>query len=89
MTFEATYYFRIVCLGDSNVGKTTMCTSIIRKKIFDDCISEVASTIGAEFTSTTEIFEQNKNVRLDLWDTAGQEKFRSLVPLFFRHADML
>ena len=80
-----THYFRIVCLGNSNVGKTTMCT-VIRKNKFDEF--PAANTIGAEFSSTTDFFDQNKKIRVDLWDIAGQEKYRSLVTLFFRYADL-
>ncbi len=70
---------RIVFIGNSDVGKTTLAHRM-RAKTFHDNIS---NTVGAEFSTTTK-----SKIKLQLWDTAGQERYRSLVPLYFRHADI-
>lgn len=73
--------FKVVLLGDSAVGKTSL---IIRylKNTFDD---KVEGTIGMDFQSKT-VQVGDRSVRLQLWDTAGQERFRSLVKSYIRDA---
>jgi small GTP-binding protein len=70
---------KIVFLGESTVGKT----SIISCLTHSDFISEVSPTIGASFTLHPMTVE-GVQVKLKIWDTAGQEKFRALVPMYFR-----
>ncbi|EAY02050.1 small GTP-binding protein, putative [Trichomonas vaginalis G3] len=72
---------KIVLIGDSMVGKT----SIIKKYQDEAFDGNVSSTIGSTISS----FEKeinSKKVRLDLCDTAGQERYRSLGPIYYRDA---
>ena len=66
---------KVVFLGDSGAGKT----SIIQKKIKDKYQEHQTSTIGAAFTTY-----HRGNTVLDIWDTAGQERYRSLAPMYYR-----
>jgi small GTP-binding protein len=68
---------KIVIIGDSDVGKT----SVIRcfdEQTFD---SSQTPTVGASFLSRTFVVN-NFPVVLNIWDTAGQERYRSLIPTY-------
>jgi len=75
--------FKIVLLGNSSVGKTSLLLRYVKKK-YGNIFS---STIGCSFMA--KIVEKN-NIKygLDLWDTAGQERYRSLLPMYFRNANI-
>jgi len=75
--------FKIITLGDSGVGKT----SIIRRyanNIFDESI---LSTVGVGFAFKEVELKNKKKVKLKLIDTAGQEKFKSLAKSYFKNVD--
>lgn len=71
--------FKIVFLGEQNVGKT----SIITRFMYDCFDSTYQATIGVDFLSKT-MYLEDRTVRLQIWDTAGQERFRSLIPSYIR-----
>ena len=74
---------KVVLLGESGVGKT----SIIQRYISNSFNPGVASTGGANFTSKTmEFNEEKQTIKFEIWDTAGQEKFRSLAKVFYKNA---
>ncbi len=74
--------FKIILLGDSSVGKTSL---ILR--FCDDKFMEIGtSTIGVD-TKTKDIRHNGKKIELDIWDTAGQERFRSLAKNSCQGAD--
>ena len=72
---------KIVLLGASNVGKTSLVTRFTSGE-FDPSIK---NTVGACYASKV-VQVDNETVKLQIWDTAGQEKFRTLVPMYFRGA---
>lgn len=74
--------YKLVFMGDSGVGKTAIATRIACN-IFTPC-SE--ATIGASYFSKS-IYKNDKRYNLNIWDTAGQEKYRCLVPLYYNNAD--
>ena len=76
------YKCKLLIIGDSEVGKTSV-VSRYTKDIFN--LNYLATT-GIEFFSKDENID-NKIVRIELWDTAGQEKFHSLTAGFFRNAE--
>ncbi|GLT44059.1 hypothetical protein SLA2020_179770 [Shorea laevis] len=73
---------KVIVLGDSGVGKTSLMNQYVYKK-FDQ---QYKATIGADFI-TKELRIDDKMVTLQLWDTAGQEKFHGLGSAFYRGAD--
>ncbi|KAL7713923.1 Sphingomyelin phosphodiesterase [Entamoeba marina] len=74
--------YKIVLVGDSSVGKTSLLHQYITKTFK----TQTKSTVGADFV-TREIEVNQQIIALQLWDTAGNERFCSLGPVFFRGAD--
>lgn len=70
---------KIVLMGNSGVGKTSMINRFL-KKTFNE---KAPSTVGAMFL-TKNITVNDKNYKLQIWDTAGQERFRSIAGLYYR-----
>jgi Ras-related protein Rab-22 len=74
---------KVVLLGDSGVGKTC----IIARYISGSFDKNSPTTNGASFCSKNVRFEQlDKNLLLDIWDTAGQEKYKALTKFFYKDA---
>ena len=72
---------KIVLVGPSNAGKTS-----IAKRFTTDTFDEFQDmTVGSAFFSK-QVKTARGQVRVELWDTAGQEKFRSVAPMYFRNA---
>ena len=74
--------FKIITLGDSGVGKT----SIINRYANNTFDNNTSSTLGINFVIKDLYFNQQK-VRLKLIDTCGQEKYRALAKAYFKNTD--
>ena len=76
------YSFKIILVGESEVGKTSLVESYIRGeyKYYQQ------TTIGVEFSVKTIKLDDNVLVHQQLWDTAGQERFRSIIKPYYRSA---
>jgi len=74
---------KIVLLGNSGVGKT----SLVMRFIHHQFSSNLNSTIGASYLDKI-VNYNGQQVKLQMWDTAGQERFRSLAPMYYRGASM-
>ena len=77
----SSFHCRVVLIGDPSVGKTSILSQLVDRK-FDPCEE---STIGANYQIYIEEVDGVK-VEIQIWDTAGQEKFKSLGPIYFRNA---
>ncbi|VAH21988.1 unnamed protein product [Triticum turgidum subsp. durum] len=73
---------KVIVLGDSGVGKTSLMNQYVNKKFSQ----QYKATIGADFL-TKEVLIEDRLVTLQIWDTAGQERFQSLGVAFYRGAD--
>lgn len=73
---------KIIILGDSGCGKTSLMNQYVNKKFSN----QYKATIGADFL-TKEIMVDDRLVTMQIWDTAGQERFQSLGVAFYRGAD--
>jgi len=73
---------KVIILGDSGVGKTSLMNQYVNKKFS----ASYKATIGADFL-TKEVLVDDRLVTMQLWDTAGQERFQSLGVAFYRGAD--
>ncbi|KAH0789071.1 small GTP-binding protein [Histomonas meleagridis] len=72
---------RVVLIGDTQVGKTSLVYKFVRSN-FEE---QQRSTIGAVFHTYEQSYNGN-DVVMQIWDTAGQEKYRSLGPIYYRDA---
>lgn len=75
------YRYKIVFIGDSGVGKTSLVYRILK----DDFNPYVSTTIGAAFCTKTIEVERGESVELQIWDTAGQERYKSIIPMYLRN----
>jgi len=74
--------FKVVLLGEGSVGKTSLLLRYVRNEFNEDHIT----TIQASFLSKKLTVEDTR-VNLAIWDTAGQEKFHALGPIYYRDAN--
>tara|TARA_B100000963_G_scaffold362019_1_gene402122 strand:+ start:2297 stop:3022 length:726 start_codon:yes stop_codon:yes gene_type:complete len=77
-------HIKCVILGEANVGKTSLITRYFYGKFHQFC----ESTIGCSFSNKSIEIDGSK-YKLDVWDTAGQEKYRGLMPMYYRNADIV
>ena len=75
--------FKIIVIGDSGVGKSSLTTKAI-KNYFDEFYS---TTVGFEFLTQTMKIE-DKYVKLQIWDTCGQEIYKSLISSFYKNSSL-
>jgi small GTP-binding protein len=81
MSFEHDYLFKFLIIGDSCVGK-----SCLLMRFADDNFTETfTTTVGVDFSVRT-IELDDKIIKLQVWDCAGQERFRSIVTSYYRGA---
>ena len=73
--------FKVVLIGDMKVGKTNIVSRYIKNEFNKDSIS----TIGVEFGSK-ELVIEGHNVKVQIWDTAGQEKYKSITNAYYKGA---
>jgi Ras-related protein Rab-7A len=74
--------FKIIILGDSGVGKTSLMNQYVNNRF----TQQYRATVGADFMAK-EVTIDDRVVTLQIWDTAGQERFQSLGGAFYRGAD--
>ena len=76
---------KVVLIGESGVGKTSIITRYTRNQFK----SQLMATSGANFVTKNVIMEdENQSIKFEIWDTAGQEKFRALAKVFYKNADV-
>ncbi|XP_075715928.1 ras-related protein Rab-19 [Rhinoderma darwinii] len=75
------FLFKIILIGDSNVGKTCV-VQRFQSGVFND---KHQNTIGVDFTVKSMNID-GKKVKVQVWDTAGQERFRTITQSYYRSA---
>lgn len=78
---EYDYLYKVVLIGDSNVGKSNLLSRFTRNEFN----LETKSTIGVEF-ATRSITTEQKTIKSQIWDTAGQERYRAITSAYYRGA---
>ena len=75
---------KVVLLGESGVGKTCIIARFINNTFEENLIS----TTGASYAGKTMTFDEyeGKSIKFEIWDTAGQEKYRSLTKISYKDA---
>lgn len=76
------FLFKIVLIGDMGVGKTC----VVQRFKNGTFIERQGTTIGVDFTMKTLVIE-GKRVKLQIWDTGGQERFRTITQSYYRSAN--
>ena len=72
---------KIVLVGNAGVGKTC----VVRKATVGIFDPDSEPTLGASYTAKT-VSINNEEMRLQIWDTAGQEKYRSMTPMYYQNS---
>ncbi len=75
------YLIKLLVIGNSGVGKTNM----LLKFCDNNFMTSHLTTIGIDFKIKTIVIGKDK-VRLQIWDTAGQEKFKTITQTYYRGA---
>ena len=73
--------WKLILIGDGRVGKT----SIINKYINNKFNEGEEITVSSSYIEKIQIFN-SKKYKFSIWDTAGQEKFNSITPIYYRDA---
>ena len=73
------YLMKFIVIGDSGVGKS----SLINQYINGTFQAKMEPTIGVEFATKT-VTLQKRKVKLQIWDSAGQENYRSITRSYYR-----
>lgn len=71
---------KVIVVGDSGVGKS----SILLRFVNDEFNEFNEPTLGAAFLAKVHNYGNGQSVRLQMWDTAGQEKYKSIAPIYYR-----
>lgn len=85
-TPDIDYIFKVILIGDSNVGKTCMMLRYMNDEFHETTIS----TVGVDFQQRTVQYTASDGnpytCKLHVWDTAGQERFRTITCSYYRGA---
>ena len=75
--------FKVVILGETGVGKTSIISQFIDQTFQED----IQSSTGSTFSSKSFIIDKSKILKFEIWDTAGQERYRALTKMFYKDAN--
>ena len=71
--------YKIIIIGDSGVGKS----NILGRYLHNEFHEDTKSTVGVEFGSKKMVIE-NTSIKLQIWDTAGEERYRSITSAYYK-----
>ena len=80
---EEEIIYKVLLLGDSSVGKTCFLLRYCDKSFQDVHLS----TIGLDYRLKTITLKNNRTVKLQIWDTAGQDRFRAITKNYYKSAN--
>ena len=75
--------YKVLLLGDTTVGKTCFLTKYTDKTFQEGHIS----TIGLDYRLKSMVLKSGKNIKLQIWDTAGQDRFRAITKNYYKGAN--
>ena len=76
---QATPNCKIILLGNTSVGKTSIVLQFYQNTFFE----EARPTVGTAYVSKT-VETKKGRINLNIWDTAGQERFHSIIPMYLK-----
>lgn len=80
--FKEKQSFKVVCLGKEAVGKTSMTV-----RFCSGTFTEELPTVGASYYTKSYILPNSNSIKIEIWDTAGLERYRALAPMYYRNSD--
>jgi len=83
MNADYDYLIKVICAGSSGAGKSSLLTQYVDGSFTESFVS----TIGVDFKIKTIPLSNGKTVKLQIWDTAGQDRFKTIVSSYWRSAD--
>ena len=78
------YEVKICLLGDVNVGKTSIASRFCKNRFNENYIN----TIGGAYQQQNIVLNNGTKMKLHIWDTSGQDRFRSMTNLYYRDAQV-
>ena len=78
------YEIKICLLGDVNVGKTSIASRFCKNSFNENYIN----TIGGAYQQQNVVLNNGTKMKLHIWDTSGQDRFRSMTNLYYRDAQV-
>ena len=82
MADKLDYIYKILILGDATVGKTSMLLRYIDNKFATDSLSTLGVDVKYKYVTL-----DNKKIRMNIWDTAGQDRFKTIAKNYFKGAN--
>ena len=82
MSVKKEFMYKILLLGDSSVGKTCILTRYSENTFQEDHLA----TIGLDFKQKIVNLDNGKTVKVQIWDTAGQDRFKSITKNYYKGA---
>jgi Ras-related protein Rab-1A len=81
---EYDYSTKVLVIGDAGTGKS----ALILRYVDDNYTNNYYNTIGVDFK--IKLCDINdKRIKINIWDTAGQEKFKSIISSYYRNSDVI
>ena len=77
---------KLLTLGESYVGKTTLILNYMNPNIKTTNLERLYPTIGVDYQKKSVTID-NRNINVEIWDTAGQEKFKKITSQYYNGAD--
>ena len=82
MVDKLDYIYKILILGDATVGKTSILLRYIDNKFETDSLSTLGVDVKYKYVTLN-----NKKIRMNIWDTAGQDRFKTIAKNYFKGAN--
>ena len=79
------FIYRIIFVGDASVGKTAIANALISDRV----PVLYSPTIGIDFFSTINVLNDETIIKSQIWDTAGQDRYKSLTRIYYQSADIV
>ena len=82
MADDYDFLYKVVLIGDPGVGKS----NLLLRYVSNDFAHQSKTTIGVEFSSKMITTEDDLTIKAQIWDTAGEEKFKAVSKVYYRNA---
>eukprot|EP01035_Chromulina_nebulosa_P062681 gene62681-85732_t len=78
---------KVVIVGESAVGKSSLTLKFVNNQYRENSIATIGAAYLSKSITVNSTASKKDTVKFNIWDTAGQEKYRSLASLYYRGAD--